>query len=256
MKKHGKSYLISMAKALIILRGKTVEELSCETGIPHKNLRSFLGGVGMALSPEHAVKFFYALGIGARSNGSTGLLSHCVHNLTVHDRDIKLLSYLQPLLPAAQVVALPFSRKGAFPFLLRSGEIRVLLLVKAALLHRRPRLDRMWFIDGAKDTTYKGAAIPAEYIDMIFSRQLGMLDFDALSHGVFPDWTLIRQIANSHGITYTEIRNFLMRHSQQMRSISEEKSDPDEVVRDFSLVYGRDHVRDEQDEQMEAAAHG
>lgn len=236
MKKQNKNYLISLAKALIIMREKTVEEIACETGIPQRNLFSFLNGVGMALSPEHAVKFFYALGVGAKSDGTTGFLSHCVHNLTVRDSDFKLLSYLQPLLQEAKTTALPFSRKNRFPFLIRSGDTRVSLMIRTGVFWKKPAIDQLWFVEG-KTIAYKGATIPSEYNQLFFSRQLGILDFDALEQGVFPDWSLIRQIANSHGITYNEIREFLIHHSQMMRrnGIAPETA---EVIRDFSLVYG------------------
>lgn len=235
-KQQSKGYLISLAKALIIMRGKTVEDIARETGIPQRNLFSFLGGVGMALSPEHAVKFFYALGIGAKSDGTTGFLSHCVHNLTVHESDFKLIEYLQPLLPEAKTVALPFSKRNQFPFLIRSGETRVSLVIRTKFFFRQPKIDHLWFVEG-KTIAYKGVGIPTEYKEMFFSRQMGVSDFDALAQGVFPDWTLIRQIANSHGITYAEIREFLIHHSQMMRRAGM-TPETGEVIRDFSLVYG------------------
>lgn len=214
-------FVQDLAKSLIIMHGLTVEEAARRVGIPSENVQAFLAGVTMALAPEHTEKLLYSLGVGLNDAKEVGLLSRCVHILSLDLREASVV-VLQPLfylLDEFTVMKLPVEKKRTTPVLMWNDNVRILLRVR-----RKPFKNISLHLLGIakNEQAYKGKSVPPEYVRSIFGGHLGMIDYDALASGCYPNWALLRRIANSHNIRFEQILGYMERQSRDARGLTPE----------------------------------
>lgn len=223
-KEQRRSYLIELARVLIYLRGASVSGVAKTLGISESGIRDFLSRTRLSLSPEHAVKFYYHLGIGKNSGGETGLLSQCVHHYRLdfsRPDATAMVDTIRPLLPEARATLLPCTDGRTRAVLLKTKTARVVLLVKTGLLQRRHLgLSNIGLSDCELAYPADENSIPPEYKKAVFAGQIGLVDFDALFYASFPDWNTIRRICNSHNISYAEIIHFMKERSRVSRGLT------------------------------------
>lgn len=240
-KEQRRSYLIELAKVLIYLRGVSVAKVAKDIGISESGIRDFLSRTRLSLAPEHAVKFYYYLGIGKNSTGETGLVSQCVHHyrLDLSRTDAQaMVDTLRPLLPGASATMLPVVDGKTHALLIKNATARVVLLVKKGWVrNRQVSMSLLGLSDCEISYPIMAEDIPPEYKTAVFSGQIGLVDFDALFAASFPDWQTIRRVANSHNITYAEIIHFLKERSRTSRGLSHKE------YRGLNMVNGGDNRR-------------
>lgn len=225
-REQSRSYLIDLAKVLICLRGATIQETARAIGVSESSIRDFLARTRLSLSPEHAVKFYYHLGIGKNITGETGLLSQCVHHYRLDysagGDATAMVETLRPLLPGAVATMLPLTDNRTQAVLIKTATARVVLLIKSkGLLRRQPlNLNLLNLSDCEVAYPADASTIPPEYKVSIFTGQIGLVDFDALFDASFPDWNTLRRVANSHNISYAEIIHFMKERSRTSRGLT------------------------------------
>jgi hypothetical protein len=224
-KEQRRSYLVELAMVLIYLRGANVSKVAKTLGISESGIKGFLSRTRLSLSPEHATKFYYHLGIGKNSKGEPGLLSQCVHHyrLDLSRQDAAaMVDILRPLLPGVQATLLPFADGRTRVILMKTATARVVLQVKSGLFQRQQvGLSLLGLSDCEVAYPSEAETIPQEYKTSIFSGQIGLVDFDALFDATFPDWNTIRRVANSHNIAYAEIIHFMKERSRTSRGLTQ-----------------------------------
>lgn len=237
------SYLIELAQVLIYLRGATIGLVATAIGVSEASVRDFLSRTRLSLAPEHAVKFFYYLGIGRNKDGETGLLSHCVHHYTI---DLSragatvAMDIIRPLFAQAQAEAtlLPYCDGRTQVALIKTPTARVVLRIKTGLMQRRlANLSPVGLAECEVPYLAGECDIPAEYRPAVYSGQIGLVDFDALFGAAFPDWHTIRRVANSHNITYSEIIHFMKERSRTSRGLTYKD------YKGLAMISGRDNHR-------------
>lgn len=208
-------YARRAAKALMVLRGLSIREVSASTGIGEPVLTWFLGnGADAALSDESFEALFAHLGVVATEEGArlAPTRVHYLHvNVAIFRRHVGLFRLLAPLMDGSEARVLPKHRK-CVPVLVRGKSVRLVLLVKGSVSSAVP-IAKYGLTPAAPSDDQTRSPVPAYCLELVLTGQVKRRYFDLIFNGrtQLESVELLRMAGLDRDITLTEILGAVLR---------------------------------------------